>query len=149
MSIQLILLEDVKDLGKVGDQVHVAEGYARNYLFPRKLATLITPVALKQIEAKKLKLQKEHEERLAVANAMAEKIAKLQLTISAKAGDDDKLFGSVTAANIAEALAAQGIEVEKGAVQLAEPIHALGSFEVEVRLHAEVTATAKLTVVRD
>ncbi len=149
MSVQLILIEDVADLGKIGDQVHVAEGYARNYLIPKKKAELVTSGALKRIEAKKLRLQKEHEERIAVAQAMADKISKLLLTIPVAAGENDKLYGSVSAAQISDAMAAQGVEVEKGAVNLAEPIRELGDFDIEVRLHAEVTANVKVKVVRE
>lgn len=148
MSVQLILIEDVADLGKIGDQVHVAEGYARNYLIPQKKAEYVTSGALKRIEAKKLKLQKEHEERVAVAKAMAEKIAKVTVEIAVKAGDDDKLFGSVNASMVAEALAAQGIELEKGAIALDEPIKELGQVDVPVKLHAEVSTNVKVKVVR-
>lgn len=149
MSVELILIEDVANLGKIGDQVHVADGYARNYLLPRKKAEYVTPSALKRIEAKKLLLQKEHEERVAVAKAMADKIAKLVVTIAVKAGEDDKLYGSVHANQIIENLAGQGVEIEKGAVLLDAPLRELGSFDVPVRLHAEVTATVKVKVVRD
>ena len=101
MSVQLILLEDVADLGKIGDEVHVANGYARNYLLPLKKAEIVTTAARRRVEAKKLKLQKEHEERVAVAQAMADKIAQLTLTIPVAAGENDKLYGSVSAAQIA------------------------------------------------
>ena len=148
MSVQLILIEDVADLGKIGDQVHVAEGYARNYLIPKKKAELVTTGALKRIEAKKLRMQKEHEARVAVAQAMADKIAKILVTIPVAAGENDKLYGSVSAAQIAEAMAAQDIELEKGAVILPEPIRELGDFDVEVRLHAEVSTNVKVKVVR-
>ena len=148
MSVQLILIEDVADLGKIGDQVHVAEGYARNYLIPKKKAELVTTGALKRIEAKKLRMQKEHEERVAVAQAMADKIAKILVTIPVAAGENDKLYGSVSAAQIAEAMTAQDIELEKGAVILPEPIRELGDFDVEVRLHAEVSTNVKVKVVR-
>ena len=94
MSVQLILIEDVADLGKIGDQVHVAEGYARNYLIPKKKAELVTSGALKRIEAKKLRLQKEHEERIAVAQAMADKISKLLLTIPEKPRSSHQRFFS-------------------------------------------------------
>ena len=100
MSVQLILLEDVADLGKIGDEVHVANGYARNYLLPLKKAEIVTTAARRRVEAKKLKLQKEHEERVAVAQAMADKIAQLTLTIPVAAGENDKLYGSVSAAQI-------------------------------------------------
>ncbi len=149
MSVELILIEDVADLGKIGDQVHVADGYARNYLIPRKKAEYVTTGALKRIEAKKLRLQKEHEERVNVAKAMAEKIAKLVVTIAVKAGEDDKLYGSVSASQILQNLAEQGVELDKGAIELAAPLRELGSFDVPVRLHAEVTANIKVKVVRD
>ena len=148
MSVQLILLEDVADLGKIGDEVHVAEGYARNYLLPKKKAELVTAAARKRVEAKKLKLQKEHEERLAVAKAMAEKISQLSLTIPVAAGENDKLYGSVGAAQIAAALQENQIEVDRAVIALDEPIRELGSFEVDVKLHAEVTAKVKVMVTR-
>ena len=149
MAVQLLLLEDVANLGKIGDQVHVSEGYARNYLLPRKLAATITPGTLKMIQARQLKLQKEHEERLAVAKAMAEKIAKMQLVIKVKAGENDKLFGSVSAQQICEAAAAEGVELDKNTLVLEDALHELGSFEIAVKLHAEVTTTLKVMVVRD
>ena len=148
MSIQLILLEDVADLGKIGDEVHVANGYARNYLLPLKKAELVTTAARRRVEAKKLKLQKEHEERVAVAQAMADKIAQLTLTIPVAAGENDKLYGSVSAAQIADALNAQGIEVERSVVALEEPIRELGSFDVDIKLHAEVSTKVKVMVTR-
>ncbi|MBR6057490.1 MAG: 50S ribosomal protein L9 [Lentisphaeria bacterium] len=148
MSVKLILLEDVADLGKIGDEVHVANGYARNYLLPLKKAELLTINARRRVEAKKLRLQKEHEERVAVAQAMADKIAALTLTIPVAAGENDKLYGSVSGAQIAAALLEQGIEIDRNVVDLAEPIRELGSFEVDIKLHAEVTAKAKVIVTR-
>ena len=148
MSVQLILLEDVADLGKIGDEVHVANGYARNYLLPLKKAELLTTAARRRVEAKKLKLQKEHEERIAVAKTMAEKIAALTLTIPVAAGENDKLYGSVSNSQIAAALLEQGIEIDRNVIDLAEPIRELGSFEVDIKLHAEVTAKAKVVVTR-
>ena len=149
MAVQLILLDDVANLGKLGDSVHVSDGYARNYLLPKKLAAVATPGILRKIEARKLQLQKEHEERIAVAKAMADKIAKLTLSIGVKAGEDDKLFGSVNAQQIADAAAKEGIELEKTAIDLESPIKELGSFDIPVKLHAEVTASLKVKVVRE
>ena len=148
MSVQLILLEDVAGLGRIGDEVHVSEGYARNFLVPRKLAEPVSKAALKRIEAKKLLLQQQHEERVNVAKAMADKIAKTQLVIAMAAGENDKLYGSVGASQIAEALLAQGIEIERNIIELEEPIRELGSSEVEIRLHSEVKAVVKVKVVR-
>ncbi|MBO4344475.1 MAG: 50S ribosomal protein L9 [Victivallales bacterium] len=149
MAVQLILLEDVADLGKIGDNVHVSPGYARNYLLPRKLAAVATPGILKKVEARKLQLQKEHEERIAVAKAMADKIAKVVLSIGVKAGEDDKLFGSVNAQQIADAAAKEGIEIEKTAIVLDGALKELGSFDIPVKLHSEVTASLKVKVVRE
>jgi large subunit ribosomal protein L9 len=148
MAVELILIEDVEGLGRLGDRVRVADGYARNFLLPRKLAATGTPEVLRQLEAKKLRLQKEHEERIAVAQAMAEKIGKLSVTIPVEATEDDKLYGSVTPAQIVGALAQDGIEIERDAVVLAEPIKELGVYNVDVRLHAEVQARLKVWVVR-
>jgi len=148
MSVQLLLLEDVANLGKIGDQVHVSEGFARNYLLPRKLATAITPGALKRIEKRKLELQKEHEERVAVAKAMADKMAKVLLVIKVAAGENDKLYGSVGVQQIVEAAAAEGLELDRAAVVLDDAIRELGSREVEVKLHAEVRGVLKVKVVR-
>jgi large subunit ribosomal protein L9 len=149
MAVQLLLLEDVADLGKIGDQVHVAPGYARNFLLPRKLATPVTKGALRAIEKRKLQLQKEHEERVAVAQAMAEKMSKLNLVIKVAAGENDKLYGSVGAQQIVEAAAAQGLELDKNSIVLEDAIRELGSVDVTVKLHAEVTGTLKVMVVRE
>lgn len=148
MPVELILLEDVKDLGRIGDKVKVADGYARNYLMPRKLAAKVHPGTLRVLEARKLALQAEHEERIAVARAMAGKIASTSVTITAEAGEEDKLYGSVTTTQIAEALAAQGVEIDRHAVVLAEPIRQLGVYEVVIGLHSEVQAKVKVWVVR-
>ncbi len=148
MSVELILLEDVKDLGKIGDEVHVAAGYARNYLIPHKLAEYVTPGTRRRVEARKLLLQKEHEERISVAKSMAESIAKLNLVIPVRAGEDDKLYGSVSNVQIADALAKENIELERNAIVMAQPIRELGSYEVDVKLHAEVSVKLKVIVTR-
>jgi len=148
MAVELILVEDVDGLGRIGDQVRVAEGYARNFLLPRKLAAAITPENLRQLEVKKLRLQKEHEERVAVAKALAEKISKLSVTIPVEAGEEDKLYGSVGPAHIAEALVKEGIEIERDAVVVEEPIRKLGVYTVPVRLHKDVETTLKVWVVK-
>jgi len=148
MAVELILLEDVENVGRIGDRVRVADGFARNFLLPRKLAAAVTPGVLRRLEARKLQLQKEHEERIAVAKAMAEKIAKLSVSLAVEAGENDKLFGSVAAPQIAEALAAQGIEVERQTILLPEPIRELGVYTVDIKLHDEVRAALKVWVVR-
>lgn len=148
MAVELILLEDVENVGRLGDRVRVVEGFARNYLLPRKLAAAASPGTLRRLEARKLLLQKEHEERVAVAQAMAEKIAKVSVSLSVEAGENDKLYGSVAAAQIAEALAAQGVDVERQAIMLEEPIKELGVYTVEIKLHEQVQASLKVWVVR-
>jgi len=148
MSVELILLEDVTDLGKIGDQVHVSDGYARNYLLPRNLAAKVTPGILRKIEKRKLELQKEHEERVAVAQAMAEKMANVVLEIAVAAGENDKLYGSVGAQQIVEAAAKEGLELDKNTIDLSEPIRELGSKDITVKLHAEVSGVLKVKVVR-
>ncbi|HQL10490.1 MAG TPA: 50S ribosomal protein L9 [Lentisphaeria bacterium] len=148
MSVQLILLEDVQDLGRIGDEVHVSEGYARNFLLPRKLAEAITSGARKRIEAKKLRLQQEHVERVNVAKAMADKISKLLLTIPVAAGENDKLYGSVGVSQISDALAAQGMDIDRADIVLPEPIRELGSHSVDIKLHADVRGTVSVKVVR-
>ncbi|MBO4620685.1 MAG: 50S ribosomal protein L9 [Victivallales bacterium] len=148
MAKELILLDDVKDLGKIGDVVKVADGYARNYLIPKKLAQPVSKGALRQVEARKIKLQKEHEERVAIAKAVADKLAALTLVIPMKVGENEQLFGSVSAQMIADAVKAQGIEIEKNEIVLEENLRALGDYTVNVKLNAEVTGTVKVQVTK-
>lgn len=148
MAVELILIEDVKDLGRLGDRVRVADGFARNYLLPRKLAAAVSPGVMRRLESRKLEMQKEHEQRLAVAQAMAEKIAKLSVSLTVEAGENDKLYGSVSSVQIAEALTVQGVEIERSAILLDEPIKELGVYTVNVRLHDTVQAALKVWVVR-
>lgn len=148
MAVELILLEDVTDLGRIGDRVRVADGYARNYLLPRRLACAVTTANLRRLEARKLRMQQEHEERIAVAKAMAEKIANMSVTISVEAGENDKLYGSVTAVQIAQALTDEGVAIERHAVLLEEGIRELGVYNVEIKLHEEVRTSLKVWIVR-
>ncbi len=146
--VNLILLDDVEHLGLAGDEVHVAPGYARNYLIPRGLAAKATPGTLRLIESRKALIAARREKELADAKALAEKLAGVELSIAMQATEDEQLFGSVTARMIAEQLAAQGFEVDHNQVKLDPPIKTLGSFEVEVKLHAAVSAKIKVWVVR-
>ena len=146
-NVNLILLDDVEKLGLAGDEVSVAPGYARNYLLPRGLAAKATPGTLRLVESRKAMIAERRAKELADAKALAEKIAQVEISISMQATDDDQLFGSVTARMIADELAKQGYAVEHSQVKV-EPIKTLGSFDVEVRLHAEVAATVKVWVVR-
>lgn len=148
MSKELILLEDVKDLGQVGDIVKVADGYARNYLLPRGFAVAVNKGTLRQAEARKLKLQKEREERLAVAKALAEKIEALEIVLPMAVGENDKLFGSVSAQVVADAINAQGIEIGKADVLLDEGIRELGDYAIVIKVSGDVKANLKLKVTK-
>ena len=146
-QVTLILLDDVAKLGLAGDEVTVKAGYARNYLIPRGLAAKATPGILRLVESRKAVIAERRAKELATAKEMAEKIAQVEISITMQATNDDQLFGSVTARMIADELAKQGYAVEHSRVKV-EPIKTLGSFDVEVRLHAEVAATVKVWVVR-
>ena len=144
--IEVILKEHVEHLGERGDVVKVAPGYARNYLLPRKLALAVTTGNKKQIEHEKKAAAAKATEERAVAQALATRFAQTELSFTRRASDTSQLFGSVTSADIAEALAAQGFEVDRRKIQLADPIKTVGEYAVAVRLHREVTAQVKVHV---
>ena len=146
--MKVILVEDVKALGKSGDQVNVADGYARNFLIPRKLALGASPANQAVYENEAKARVKKHAKEKTDAQALAEKLGGLSLTISRMAGEDDKLFGSVTNGDIAEALAKEGHKIDKRDIELADHLKALGIFEVPIKLHPEVTAKVKVWVVK-
>ncbi len=147
--MKVFLKEDVKNLGKMGDVVNVSEGYARNFLLPKKFAVEANPKNLKQFEHNKRLIQEKAAKIKDASKAVAEKLSALTLKIKAKAGEEDKLFGSVTAMDISEALKAEGFEVDKKRIVLAEPIKRLGEYTVEVKVHSEVNAAVKVQVVSD
>jgi large subunit ribosomal protein L9 len=147
--MEVILREHVDNLGRRGDVVKVADGYARNFLLPRKLALLVTEANRKQIaRERKVADAREAEERQ-TAEAFASRLAQIELSIARRVGETEALYGSVTSADIAEALAAKGLEVERRKIVLEEPIKQLGEFTVPVKLHREVTGQVKLTVVKE
>jgi large subunit ribosomal protein L9 len=146
--MQIILQEDVEKLGHRGQVVEVAEGYARNYLLPRKLALPVSAGNLKQLEQIKRSLAKREATEHDGAQKQAELLAALTVEFARKAGENDQMFGSVTAADIAEALAAQGYTVDKRRIQLDQPIKTLGEYQVPAKLHREVTASIKVVVKR-
>ena len=146
-QVTLILLDDVAKLGLAGDEVVVKAGYARNYLIPQGLAAKATPGILRVVESRKAMIAERRAKELADAKVAAEKMADVEISITMQATNDDQLFGSVTARMIADELAKQGYAVEHSQVKV-EPIKTLGSFDVEVRLHADVAATVKVWVVR-
>lgn len=148
--MQVILLEKVVNLGGLGDVVKVKEGYARNYLIPQGKARRATEAAIKEFEARRAELEKAQSEKLAAAQAVAEKLSGLVLTIPAKAGVDGRLFGSVTNFDIAEALGKQGFQVAKGQIRMPQgPLKIVGEHKVSVALHADVVVEIGVTVVAE
>jgi len=146
--MNVILLESVGNLGGIGDMVKVKPGYGRNYLLPQGKAALATDENLKQIEARRAELEKASAEELSKATARAATINGTELVIPANAGSEDKLFGSVGPADIAEALAAIQIEVERSEIRMPDgPIHELGEFSIGIHLHSEVNADVLVRVV--
>jgi large subunit ribosomal protein L9 len=147
--MEVILREHVENLGQRGDVVKVASGYARNYLLPRKLALTVTDGNRKQIEReRKVADMREAEERQG-AEALAARLAAVEIVIARRVGGTEALYGSVTSADIAESLAGKGFEIERRKIQLADPIKQLGEFQVPIRLHREVTANVKVVVAKE
>jgi len=147
--MQVILREDIDNLGKIGDLVKVADGYARNYLVPKKKAIEATPKNLGAMEhAKKMVSDRLRKLKKEVA-ADADRIKALAVTIKAKVGEEGKLFGSVTSMDIAEAVKAQGVSIDKRKIILEEPIKRLGDYTISVKLPADVTAEFKVSVVAE
>jgi large subunit ribosomal protein L9 len=147
--MEVILREHVDNLGRRGEIVKVADGYARNYLLPRKLALLATEGNKKQIERERAKFDAKESDEQRAAEAIAERMANVEVVIARKVGETEAMYGSVTAADIAEALAAKGFELDRRKLQLAEPLKKLGEFDIPVKLHREVTATIKVKVVAE
>ena len=148
MNVKLILLDDVEELGYAGDEVSVAPGYARNFLIPRGLAVKASSAALKQVAARKEKIEIHRNEELKKAQDLAARIAEVEVTIPMQAGEDNQLFGSVTSHMISEELAKQNINVENRRIELENPIKELGSYDVNIKVHKEVSASVKVWVVR-
>jgi large subunit ribosomal protein L9 len=146
MNLQLILREDVPNLGRTGDVVKVRAGFARNYLIPRKLAVEANPKSLRAFEHEKNLALQRREAKLQQAKTLKEKLEALQLTVKARAGEEGKLFGSVTNMDIERALREQGFDVDRRKIALAEPIKQLGQFSVPVRLENEIEAVLTVSV---
>lgn len=145
--MQIILLEKVQNLGQLGDVVKVKDGYARNFLIPQGKAKRANTANLAEFEARRAELEKAQAELLAKAQAQAEKLEGLTVQISQKAGVDGRLFGSVTNHDIADAIVAQGFELDKGAVRMPDgPIKHVGDHSLVVALHSDVTATITVSV---
>jgi large subunit ribosomal protein L9 len=146
--MEIILRQSVENLGHPGDVVTVKNGYGRNFLLPRGFAYEATPGNLKRIAAERGRLEAAENERRGSASELAKRLEEVQLTFSARVGEEGKLFGSVTSADIAEQLAAQGFEIEKRLIDLHEPIKALGVYRVPVRLHADVKPEIRVWVIK-
>jgi len=144
--VKVILRKNVAALGDAGKVVEVKNGYANNYLIPQGMATRATEGALKALETEKKQQARKIEEQRKAARETASRIQQMSLTVPAKAGESGKLFGTVTSANIAEALKAAGVDVDRRKITLDAPIKALGSYEAEVKLFMDVSATLRITV---
>ncbi len=147
--MEVILKKDIEKLGKAGEVVSVKDGYARNFLLPQGLGLPASTANLKIIEQERektaLRRQKEKEQ----AQKLAEKISAVSCTITAQAGEGGKLYGSITNQDIAQAYQAEGIEIDRRKIELSQPIKEVGVFKIEIKLHPEVTAQAKVWVVKE
>ena len=146
--MEIILRQAIENLGNPGDVVTVKNGYARNYLLPRGFAFEATPGNLKRIQAEKSRLEAAENDRRAAAEGLAKKLEEVQLTFSARVGEEGKLFGSVTSSDIAEQLAAQGFHIERRLIDLHESIKALGVYRVPIKLHADVKPEIRVWVIK-
>ena len=147
--MKAILIQTVDRLGKAGDIINVKEGYARNYLFPKNIAKEATPGNMKILDSLKKKQALSEAKRLDEAKALAQMIAALSITISARAGEEEKLFGTVTTEMISAALGAEKITIDKKDIVLDEPIKKLGVYQVGVKVHPEVKASLRVWIVKE
>jgi len=147
MAVEVILREHVEHLGRRGEVVRVADGYARNYLLPRKLALAVTAENKKQIERERAKAEVRDAQELAEARALAARVEAAEVSIARRVGENETLYGSVTSADIADALAALDVAVDRRKVQLADPLKTLGEHAVPVKIHRDVTASVTVKIV--
>jgi large subunit ribosomal protein L9 len=147
--MKVILREDVKDLGHIGEMLSVKDGYARNFLLPRGLALEANPKNVKALEHEKRKIQETVKKAKSGADELSAKIAAVTITIRAKAGEEEKLFGSVTAMDLSEALKKEGLDIDRRKIVLDEPIKRLGNYTVGVKIHPEVSAQFTVQVVSE
>ena len=146
--MNLILLQDVEDLGLAGESVHVSPGFGRNYLIPKGLAAPASAAALKQIEAQKEKIVAKRKADLEAAQALAVKIADMVVEIPMQASDDNHLFGSVTERVVCETYAAKGVTIEYHRIRMDKHIRTLGEYAINIKLHQDVVANGKIVIVR-
>jgi large subunit ribosomal protein L9 len=145
--MEIILRDHVENLGERGQIVKVADGYARNYLLPRKLALLATAGNKKQVERERAKFDARESEERKVAETLAARLSAVEVVIPRKVGETEALYGSVTSGDIVEALAAKGFDLDRRKLQLDDPIKRIGETEVPVKLHRDVSTTIKVRVV--
>jgi large subunit ribosomal protein L9 len=145
--MEVILREHVEHLGRRGEIVKVAEGYARNYLLPRKLALAVTEANKRQIERERRIAEVREAEEKGQAEALAQRLTQVEIEIARRVGENETLYGSVTSADIAHALQAKGFDIERRKIHLPEPLKAIGEALVPVRIHREVTAQLRVKVV--
>jgi large subunit ribosomal protein L9 len=146
--MQIILMDNVEHLGKVGDVVKVKDGFARNYLLPRQLAMPATPGNIKRIEKEKTVRLAKYEEEKKAALAEAEKLSKVSLTIAVEVNDQEKLYGAISESDILEAFEKEGQKIEKRQLVIEKPVNELGIFEIGVKLHPEAIAKIRLWVTK-
>jgi large subunit ribosomal protein L9 len=149
MSTKVILTQTIRDLGTEGELKAVSDGYARNYLLPQKLAVEATAQNLKRYEAKRQQIEEARRAQEDAARKLAKQLAEHSYTITAKAGPDGKLFGSVSAADIAGAIKVEGIEIDRHQIAVDHPIREVGVYEIVVKLFAGINATIKIWVVTE
>jgi len=148
--MEVILLEKIVNLGDLGDHVTVKGGFGRNYLIPQNKAVPATKANIAEFEARRAELERQEKERFAEAQKRADQVNSLDVTITVKAGDEGKLFGSVTVRDIVEAAEKRGVEIDASEVFLPEgPIRELGEYDIDVQLHAELLATMKVGVIAE
>jgi large subunit ribosomal protein L9 len=147
--MKVIFLQDVKGKGKKGEVKNVSEGYARNFLFPKNLASEATPGAMATLKGQQKSEEKKQQEQLEEAEALKNKLAEMTITIKTKTGEGGRVFGSVTSKQIADGLKEQGIKIDKRKIELNDPIKTLGYTDVPVKLHAQVTGTVKVHVTEE
>lgn len=147
--MKVIFLTDVKGTGKKGEVKEISDGYARNFLFPRKLAVSASEGNLQNLNEQKKKEQEQAEQKLQEANELKAKLEGVTLSFTTKAGKEGKVFGSITSKHISEQLSAQGLDIDKKQVQLNDPIRSLGTTPVKVKVHPKVTASVRVHVTEE
>lgn len=147
--MKIILLKDVENVGRAGEVVQVADGFGRNFLIPHSSALVASDTNMAQFESRRRQHEAVSDRDRRTAEAFAKKLEETSLTATVRVGEEDRLFGSVTSQNVMELLTAAGFEVDRRAIQLEEPIRALGVYNIDVQLHPDVKATVKLWVVKE